>query len=325
MDDWGYPHFRNPPYGFVICHCSFRIPEESIVINHHILGYPMSDWLTHHIRQELSFFNKWKENQIIPTISGCYFWVLWPRRHLKLSREIAGGGGYGGFKDCWSSFPTNRMVVLIDGPPQQIGWLFQLAWILLPFFIGGPTTRWCQHKYLANLPGHTMALALKYRLLCGSVVVSSPLMYHEWYYSYWLVLLQCFTCIYIYILYFQPCGWDNPHIFTFFPFCIFFGAVFQKHQVSSRTRSTSFRWISPGPRQRMSWRHFGPTQRWPEASELERGSGQRVTWQRRGLDQRLGYHTRSGKSRSSQGLEFGPFIIIIYRKSYHKYQGEYMS
>eukprot|EP00435_Cladocopium_sp_Y103_P018064 s1799_g4.t1 len=46
-----------------------------------------------------------------------------------------------------------------------------------------PIDEWCQHKYLANLPGHTMALALKYRLLCGSVVVSSPLMYHEWYYS----------------------------------------------------------------------------------------------------------------------------------------------
>ena len=28
-----------------------------------------------------------------------------------------------------------------------------------------------------------MALALKYRLLCGSVVLSSPLLYHEWYYS----------------------------------------------------------------------------------------------------------------------------------------------
>ena len=46
-----------------------------------------------------------------------------------------------------------------------------------------PIDEWCQHKYLANLPGNTMALALKYRLLCGSVVVSSPLMYHEWYYS----------------------------------------------------------------------------------------------------------------------------------------------
>ena len=28
-----------------------------------------------------------------------------------------------------------------------------------------------------------MALAFKYRLLCGSVVLSSPLIYHEWYYS----------------------------------------------------------------------------------------------------------------------------------------------
>lgn len=28
-----------------------------------------------------------------------------------------------------------------------------------------------------------MALSLKYRLLCGSVVLTSPLMYHEWYYS----------------------------------------------------------------------------------------------------------------------------------------------
>eukprot|EP00913_Durusdinium_trenchii_P000149 g134.t1 len=42
---------------------------------------------------------------------------------------------------------------------------------------------WCQHRFLANLPGNTMALALKYRLLCGSVVMTSPLMYHEWYYS----------------------------------------------------------------------------------------------------------------------------------------------
>lgn len=28
-----------------------------------------------------------------------------------------------------------------------------------------------------------MALALKYRLLCGSLVLTSPLIYHEWYYS----------------------------------------------------------------------------------------------------------------------------------------------
>ena len=28
-----------------------------------------------------------------------------------------------------------------------------------------------------------MALALKYRLFCGSVVLSSPFLYHEWYYS----------------------------------------------------------------------------------------------------------------------------------------------
>eukprot|EP00931_Biecheleriopsis_adriatica_P008550 TRINITY_DN109707_c0_g1_i1.p1 TRINITY_DN109707_c0_g1~~TRINITY_DN109707_c0_g1_i1.p1 ORF type:complete len:720 (-),score=124.06 TRINITY_DN109707_c0_g1_i1:100-1935(-) len=46
-----------------------------------------------------------------------------------------------------------------------------------------PVAEWCRHKFLANLPGNTMALALKYRLLCGSVIVSSPLMYHEWYYS----------------------------------------------------------------------------------------------------------------------------------------------
>ena len=38
-------------------------------------------------------------------------------------------------------------------------------------------------RFLANLPGNTMALALKYRLLCGSVVLSSPFLYHEWYYS----------------------------------------------------------------------------------------------------------------------------------------------
>ncbi|CAK9035759.1 unnamed protein product [Durusdinium trenchii] len=46
-----------------------------------------------------------------------------------------------------------------------------------------PIEEWCQHRFLANLPGNTMALALKYRLLCGSVVMTSPLMYHEWYYS----------------------------------------------------------------------------------------------------------------------------------------------
>ena len=95
----------------------------------------------------------------------------------------------------WFSIPTNRMVVLIDGPPQQIGWLYNYNYFKrLEFYFhffdsGGSATRWCQHKYLANLPGHTMALALKYRLLCGSVVVSSPLMYHEWYYSSWLVVL----------------------------------------------------------------------------------------------------------------------------------------
>eukprot|EP00434_Breviolum_minutum_P000045 symbB.v1.2.000038.t1/scaffold12.1/size699752/18 len=42
---------------------------------------------------------------------------------------------------------------------------------------------WCQHRYLVNVPGNTMALALKYRLLCGSVVITSPFIYHEWYYS----------------------------------------------------------------------------------------------------------------------------------------------
>ncbi|CAE8612973.1 unnamed protein product [Polarella glacialis] len=46
-----------------------------------------------------------------------------------------------------------------------------------------PIADWCQHKFLANLPGNTMALALKYRLLCGSVILSTPLMFHEWYYS----------------------------------------------------------------------------------------------------------------------------------------------
>ncbi|CAE7268186.1 POGLUT1 [Symbiodinium natans] len=46
-----------------------------------------------------------------------------------------------------------------------------------------PIHEWCQHRFLANLPGNTMALALKYRLLCGSVVLSSPFLYHEWYYS----------------------------------------------------------------------------------------------------------------------------------------------
>ncbi|CAE7354610.1 POGLUT1 [Symbiodinium sp. KB8] len=46
-----------------------------------------------------------------------------------------------------------------------------------------PIHEWCQHKFLANLPGNTMALALKYRLFCGSVVLSSPFLYHEWYYS----------------------------------------------------------------------------------------------------------------------------------------------
>lgn len=76
------------------------------------------------------------------------------------------------------------------------------------FLIGGSATRWCQHKYLANLPGHTMALALKYRLLCGSVVVSSPLMYHEWYYSSWLVVLG-FTWFYMVLLAVQ-------HIFFIF-------------------------------------------------------------------------------------------------------------
>lgn len=46
-----------------------------------------------------------------------------------------------------------------------------------------PVTDWCQHQFLANLPGNTMALGLKYRLLCGSVILSTPLLYHEWYYS----------------------------------------------------------------------------------------------------------------------------------------------
>ena len=187
----------------------------------------------------------------------------------------------------WFSIPTNRMVVLIDGPPQQIGWLYNYNYFKrLEFYFhffdsGGSATRWCQHKYLANLPGHTMALALKYRLLCGSVVVSSPLMYHEWYYSSWLVVLG-FTWFYMvlhgfagcsaYILYF-PCGWDDPQISHFL------SAVFQ-HQVSWRTKSTSFRWISPGPLQRMSWQHFGATQGWRKASEQERGGGQKVTWRR---------------------------------------------
>jgi len=46
-----------------------------------------------------------------------------------------------------------------------------------------PLAEWCIHRYLANLPGNTMALSLKYRLLCGSVVVSPPFWYHEWFYS----------------------------------------------------------------------------------------------------------------------------------------------
>ena len=46
-----------------------------------------------------------------------------------------------------------------------------------------PITEWCRHRFLANLPGNTMALSLKYKLLCGSVIVTPPLWYHEWYYS----------------------------------------------------------------------------------------------------------------------------------------------
>ncbi|CAK0790013.1 unnamed protein product [Prorocentrum cordatum] len=46
-----------------------------------------------------------------------------------------------------------------------------------------PLAEWCRYRYLANLPGNTMALSFKHRLLCGSVVVTSPLWYHEWFYS----------------------------------------------------------------------------------------------------------------------------------------------
>lgn len=46
-----------------------------------------------------------------------------------------------------------------------------------------PMPEWCQHRFLANLPGNTMTLALKYRLLCGSVILTPHLWYREWYYS----------------------------------------------------------------------------------------------------------------------------------------------
>ncbi len=38
--------------------------------------------------------------------------------------------------------------------------------------------------YLLNIPGQTMTLSLKYRLLCGSVVITTPFIYYEWYYRF---------------------------------------------------------------------------------------------------------------------------------------------
>mmetsp|Transcript_39648 Transcript_39648/g.91523 ORF Transcript_39648/g.91523 Transcript_39648/m.91523 type:complete len:710 (+) Transcript_39648:72-2201(+) len=46
-----------------------------------------------------------------------------------------------------------------------------------------PLQEWCRYQFLANLPGNTMTLSLKYRLLCGSVILSSPLWFQEWFYN----------------------------------------------------------------------------------------------------------------------------------------------
>eukprot|EP00397_Hematodinium_sp_SG-2012_P028914 GEMP01030491.1.p1 GENE.GEMP01030491.1~~GEMP01030491.1.p1 ORF type:complete len:538 (+),score=83.33 GEMP01030491.1:2-1615(+) len=45
-----------------------------------------------------------------------------------------------------------------------------------------PIAEWCRYQFLANIPGNTMTLSLKYRLLCNSVTVSTPFFFHEWYY-----------------------------------------------------------------------------------------------------------------------------------------------
>lgn len=41
---------------------------------------------------------------------------------------------------------------------------------------------WCTNKLLANIPGATMALSLKYRLLCNSVMVTPPFVFVQWFY-----------------------------------------------------------------------------------------------------------------------------------------------
>ena len=183
----------------------------------------------------------------------------------------------------WFSIPTNRMVVLIDGPPQQIGWLYNYNYFKRLEFYFHFFDWWLSHQVVP-----TQVLSQLARTHHGfGPEVSASLWFGGRQQPFdvpWMVLqflaggfrfymvLHGFAGCSAYILYF-PCGWDDPQISHFL------SAVFQ-HQVSWRTKSTSFRWISPGPLQQMSWQHFGATQGWRKASEQERGSGQKVTWRR---------------------------------------------
>ena len=185
----------------------------------------------------------------------------------------------------WFSIPTNRVVVLIDGPPQQIGWLYNYNYFKQLEFYYHFFDWWLSHQVVP-----TQVLSQLARAHHGfGPEVSASLWFGGRQQPFdvpWMVLqflaggfrfymvLHGFAGCSAYILYF-PCGWDDPQI-SHSIFC----------RLSFSTRSAE----GPGALrfggfhlvlwQQMSWQHFGATQGWRKASEQERGSGQKVTWRR---------------------------------------------